>query len=524
MDNDESVIRNAVESALGFDAHQQLILRSDIQTAHGRHLQYEHRLDGRTILFSGLNVHIYPHATVYQDYLLPLDGLHVQEGAGTYLMETDGLLIPLTRRMNNEIERPVWTFRAQDGTEWFQAERYRYLEDTVAQLGVFQVNPVNSANSTYGGPFIDNKDSNNIILQSQIDTVSFGVSYRNDSFFLEHPKIQLGEISAPYYYDSYGSPTDSFLYTRDQQRFEAVNAFYHIGSFVAYLDSLGYGSLSLPVEVDVHALNGSDNSQFDPQDYTIEFGDGGVDDAEDGEVLIHEYVHSISTTAHYTVNNSKERDAMEEGNCDYLSKSYSRSVNDHNSYKVFSWDGHNAFWSGFIINSTDHYPEDLRNTKDGDRDIWSSTLMCIHDAIGREATDSLVLEHLFYQQPKATMAEMADVLLLVDSLIFNRRHYGPIKECLVARGLTSYGVGIRDWNSHRQLRWINSFGFSQGTEPMELRMGLPFRYSIHNSLGQEIMQGHASSDLVLDPGQFPKGYYTVLVQTDNGIWTGRFVR
>ena len=48
-----------------------------------------------------------------------------------------------------------------------------------------------------------------------------------------------------------------------------------------------------PLRIDVHALNNLDNSLYSPSEKTIQFGDGCVDDAEDADVIYHEYGHAI---------------------------------------------------------------------------------------------------------------------------------------------------------------------------------------------------------------------------------------
>ncbi|MEZ4916786.1 MAG: hypothetical protein R2836_07345 [Chitinophagales bacterium] len=51
----------------------------------------------------------------------------------------------------------------------------------------------------------------------------------------------------------------------------------------------------LQISVDTHGNNGADNSFFSPATpLRLIFGEGGVDDAEDADVIIHEYGHAIS--------------------------------------------------------------------------------------------------------------------------------------------------------------------------------------------------------------------------------------
>ena len=350
-------------------------------------------------------------------------------------------------------------------------------------------------------------------MDAQLFEVEFPVIYDNGEFILDHPKFEFKEHSFPYLNDDYALDNDSFFYDRSQNRFEAVNTFYHLTEYWSYLLDKGFDSLAEKVYIDVHALGGADQSQFDPADWSVAFGDGNVDDAEDIEVVLHEYVHSLSATVANTFPNSSQRNAMEEGNCDYLSKSYSRAINDHNSYNVFSWDGHNEFWSGYTLNSSKRYPNDLVNSTNGDRDIWSSTLMCIHDFIGREATDSLVLAHFSYQFANSNMEDMAEVLLYLDSAMFDQRNYSSIKACLVNRGLAEWGVGIDEQEVRSQVLY-DQWAFMQGLSPLHIRMDGKFKLQVFNMLGQEVLTKIGQNELSIQPYELNKGSYLLLLSSD----------
>lgn len=47
------------------------------------------------------------------------------------------------------------------------------------------------------------------------------------------------------------------------------------------------------VRFDPHANNGGDNSYYDSLTQQLAFGEGGVDDAEDADVVIHELTHGL---------------------------------------------------------------------------------------------------------------------------------------------------------------------------------------------------------------------------------------
>ena len=66
-------------------------------------------------------------------------------------------------------------------------------------------------------------------------------------------------------------------------------------------------------------MGGADNSYFSPttKPQRIYFGEGGVDDAEDADVCVHEYAHFISYNAANGSNVGAERNSLDEGFGDY---------------------------------------------------------------------------------------------------------------------------------------------------------------------------------------------------------------
>lgn len=100
---------------------------------------------------------------------------------------------------------------------------------------------------------------------------------------------------------STGKPASSdagrFAYDRSDDRFEQVMAYFWATQAQNYLQSLGFGS-ALPGVMDEQLAikvnqYGGDNSFHTDKPFRIRLGKGGVDDAEDGEVVVHEYGHAI---------------------------------------------------------------------------------------------------------------------------------------------------------------------------------------------------------------------------------------
>ena len=148
---------------------------------------------------------------------------------------------------------------------------------------------------------------------------------------------------------------------------------------------------------DPSGLSGADNSHYIGGTGRIAFGEGGVDDAEDADVILHELGHGLHDWA--TGGNLSQVNGLSEGCGDYWAQSYSRSVAVWTPVQpayqfVFSWDGHNPFWGGRTTNYGALYPGGLVGQIHTDGQIWATCLMKIYDAIGRNKTDRAFLQGL----------------------------------------------------------------------------------------------------------------------------------
>ena len=110
---------------------------------------------------------------------------------------------------------------------------------------------------------------------------------------------------------------------RDVDQFEQVMGYYWVDRAQAYLQFLGFGS-TLPaanqrqIELRIDQFGG-DNSFFKGNKANITLGKGGVDDAEDAEVIVHEYGHSVQDGQIPGFGTTLESGAIGEAFGDYLS-------------------------------------------------------------------------------------------------------------------------------------------------------------------------------------------------------------
>jgi hypothetical protein len=498
---------------LSLHPDEQLLLAYTRNSPGGVHYTYQQWYKDKPVYLAGVKLHYLPNnKVILQDYRAKIN-TNRNNPLELWWSSENGI-VPASKQVSFVGHKQLETIRDENGAILSSRDLLRYLDkDTTAYTRVFKINPINSANEVYGGDFVDNNDADNASLTAETKWVALPVHWRNDTFFLESEYMFFEDFASPRDTMTYYELTDSFAYTRSEQKFEVVNTYYHINRFAKYVDKLGYSSTIEKVKIDVHGFGGADNSAYDPNDHSLQFGEGGVDDAEDGEVVVHEYVHSLSEMASANTTIGSQREAMEEGICDYMAKAYSRTFNDHTPNEIFSWDGHNEFWSGIDINTNRIYPNDLRNFKDGDRDMWSSALMCVHDIIGREATDSLVLEHLFYQKPNATMPEMSLAMLSVDTALFAGRYSSVLRQCFSKAGFIPTNSVIPKLPN--SLEVLNSSGFLLGEGPLVVKGLKQTNWKLYNANGQLVNEGFNDDTLNLYPNDFVKGVY-LLHLTTNG--------
>mgnify|MGYP006076489795 CR=1 FL=1 len=342
-------------------------------------------------------------------------------------------------------------------------------------------------------------------------------------FHLKNNVFEMSEFSLPFI-EPTSSITNNFSFNRSHSSFEDVNAFYHLNNYHNYIEELGFTTLApQKILVDAHGNNGADNSYFvNSPSPRLVFGDGGVDDAEDAAVVIHEYTHALSDFASPGTNVGQERQALDEALGDYFSASYSSVYGNYNKGLVFPWDGHNEFWNGRISNSDSTYNSlNLNKSIYFNAEIMSSSLMDIFDKIGKEITDKLVLESIFYNVANNSFLEVFNNILLIDSVLFDNEHKCDIYDVLVARKFkTGFCLG-KSLVFDPGFYTINTDKFSNNTDNAEFFIVEEnfekMNVWISNSIGEIVFKqtNILEPRLELNPKEFSKGYYYVRIQTSN---------
>src|SRR3954468_8550606 len=176
-----------------------------------------------------------------------------------------------------------------------------------------------------------------------------------------------------------------FVYTRDQDQFEQTMGYYWVTQAQRYIQSLGFGSTLPAVNNRQQLLRinqfGGDNSFYrdGTGKLTITFGKGGVDDAEDAEVIVHEYGHSVQDDQVPGFGSTPEAGAIGEAFGDYLAVTVSEHFAPTPAEPgVADWDS--TSYTSTVphclrrVDGDKHYPEDLVGEVHADGEIWSRAL------------------------------------------------------------------------------------------------------------------------------------------------------
>lgn len=243
---------------------------------------------------------------------------------------------------------------------------------------------------------------------------------------------------------------------RSLRGFEEVEAYWAIDTAQRYVQSFGYlNAANYSIGVNVHAFP-DDNSfyaGFGNGQGQISFGDGGVDDAEDAEIVWHEYGHALLDNQKTNIN--QNFDGMGEGYADYLAATNAarQPSTDHAQYDpaVGEWDAtsYNPGNPPFLrrVDTNAHYPEDRSGDPHVTGMIWSGALWDIKNAIGQATADHIFLEGNFLLPSSPLLPQAAQSYLQADMNLFGGSHQAAMNAVFTARGLLGGSTPLIDVDS-----------------------------------------------------------------------------
>jgi len=220
-----------------------------------------------------------------------------------------------------------------------------------------------------------------------------------------------GETGTPAY-----SQANTFLFGRSDDRFEQVMAYYWVTEAQKYIQSLGFGSTLRAINKESQDIRinqyGIDNSYSWDKHDVLRFGKGGVDDAEDGEVILHELGHQIHFSESVTFYSSYESDAIGEGFGDYWAATVSEVVGgvQPDPACIAEWDSV-SYTAGPVhclrrLDTDLMYPGGMNGRIHHDGQIWSHALWNLRTSLGNVRADTAILWAQF-DWTGTTMSELA---------------------------------------------------------------------------------------------------------------------
>jgi hypothetical protein len=238
------------------------------------------------------------------------------------------------------------------------------------------------------------------------------------------------------------SPAHTFLFDRSSDGFSETEGYYAFDYAERYIQSLGFTNVNNRQQVFSVNRFKQDNSFYSPNSKEITLGLGGVDDAEDAEVIWHEYGHSIQDDQQPGFGPGPESGAMGEGFGDYWAGTVGAQLSGgFQDTCLMEWDA--TFYSATNppclrrLDGTKHYPEDVAGEVHDDGEIWSAALWQIRGAIGATRADRLVLQHHFLTGPDPTFNQAADALVTAAiALGYTNTQVNSIRTILRNRGFT----------------------------------------------------------------------------------------
>ena len=243
------------------------------------------------------------------------------------------------------------------------------------------------------------------------------------------------------------SPDNTFLYDRHDDRFEQVMGYYWVTEAQKYIQSLGFGVTRRPINKESQNIRinqiGIDNSYSWDKHDVLRFGKGGVDDAEDAEVILHEYGHAMMDSQMTPFGNfglSAEAGAIGEGFSDYWAVTVSNLMAPTpDPACVADWDSVSyTSQTPHCLRRVDldlHYPQDLNGRVHHDGQIWSRALWDIRRQLGNAKADTLILEAQFDFAADTTMPAAAQA-----TVASAQRLYGPQATNIVQAAFQARGI------------------------------------------------------------------------------------
>ncbi|NCG17559.1 MAG: hypothetical protein GWP91_00900 [Rhodobacterales bacterium] len=239
-------------------------------------------------------------------------------------------------------------------------------------------------------------------------------------------------------------PSLTFDYERDDTAFEEVMAYFHLDRAQDRItNTLGVVGANDGQQLIVVDGTNQDNSWFSTFANDITMGTGGVDDAEDADILLHEYGHAIQH-AQVPGWGGGDEGSMGEGFGDYLAASFADTFTTQLADRlcVGNWDA--VSYSSTTppclrrVDEVKHYPETEQGEVHADGEFWSASLWSSREeaAIGADVMDTLIFEHHFLMTDREDFWDASAYLAVADDNLYGGVHRDLIRRQMIDHGMS----------------------------------------------------------------------------------------
>ena len=298
-----------------------------------------------------------------------------------------------------------------------------------AQGKVFDPNPVVTLRD---GSLTDQKDADYAALQPAYKLVT--LARLDGSGFLRGDYADVcGTKSCA------SNSSGSFLFGRDHTWFEQVMGYHAVTQAQLYIQSLGFTNVNNEPQIVRADQIGGDISFYDPKKDAITLGKGGVDDGEDLEVIWHEYGHAIQNDQVPGFGGT-HGNAIGEGFGDYWAFTMSVPVSGgFDPACIADWDSV-SYTVGDPVHclrrvDLDLTVDDQTGEIHHDGQIWSRALFDIHNALGRQTADRIILQAHFAFGVDPSFADAAQATIDAAKLIAGNGAARKVQDAFEDRGI-----------------------------------------------------------------------------------------
>jgi hypothetical protein len=211
-------------------------------------------------------------------------------------------------------------------------------------------------------------------------------------FHLDGSYARMQEIEDPVFAEP-TSATANFSFSSGDRDFLASMAYFHIDRFQDFIQTrlqmTDVANFSIPI--DPQGSSGADNSRYDPVSINLAFGEGGIPDAADADVILHEYGHAIQDAQNPGFYNYPS--GISEGFGDVLAAVFhdDKHATPANTRGIMmAWDANSTdgFWAGrrYDVNWLFDGPEYGGASGHGRGQLWCATIFELYRKLGGDST------------------------------------------------------------------------------------------------------------------------------------------